>query len=129
MHTLKQHLEMPKLQATYRFQLMSCVQKPGETLTEYVTELQDLGANCNFGDHLRDRLVSGANLPTAVRTHSLRHPEMTFEEMGQYAQNAELLDEQTRMYAQNLKLQQVAIAAVQSVPPGRSANGFNNTQQ
>jgi len=92
MHTLRQHFEKPELQATYRFQLMSRVQKPGETLEDYVSELQDLGAKCNFGDHLderlRDRFVSGANLPTPVRTHLLSHPEMTFEEMGNYAQNA-----------------------------------------
>jgi len=114
--TLAQVYERPELQSTYRYQFMNRFQGLSESLSDYATELQDLGAKCGFGIHLddriRDRFVSGASVPNAVRQYLIGHPQLTFDEQVQYALQAEQLEAQAKVYARNLQLQQVTVAAV-----------------
>ena len=115
--TLTQHFERPELQSTYRYQFSNRIQNLNESVTDYATELQDLGSKCGFGQHLderlRDRFVSGAVLPQEVRTQLTRNPRWTFDEQLDYVIQSEQLAAQARMYARNLQLQQVTVAAVQ----------------
>ena len=55
----------PPSEIVQRFKFNMCVRKPGESVANYIAELQALSQNCNFKDTLelmlRDRIVFGIN--------------------------------------------------------------------
>jgi len=62
------------------FRFNSCIQKDGESVAEFVSQLRHLSKHCEFGntlDHmLRDRIVYGINDPR-IQCHLLAETELT----------------------------------------------------
>ena len=61
--TLKEHLPLKSVLMAERYKFYSRDQIEGESISEYIIELQNLSFNCDFGIHLtdvlRDRFVCG----------------------------------------------------------------------
>ena len=62
---MTKHFCPPPSEIVQRFKFNTRVRKPGESVANYIAELQALSQNCNFGDTLelmlRDRIMCGIN--------------------------------------------------------------------
>ena len=72
--TLAGHFCPKRSQIYYRSEFYRCSQKPGTSITSYLSDLQAIAKDCGFGDSLndmlRDRLVCGVH-DQAIRKHLL----------------------------------------------------------
>jgi len=64
------HFEPKQVIKLYMRKFDSCVQKSGETVSEYVSNLRDIAKYCNFGDTLEAQLCK--QISSGVRSPSLR---------------------------------------------------------
>uniref|UniRef100_A0AAV2LWK9 Retrotransposon gag domain-containing protein n=1 Tax=Knipowitschia caucasica TaxID=637954 RepID=A0AAV2LWK9_KNICA len=89
---LRDYYEPKPLVIAERFRYRKCVQKSGQTATEYAAELRQLAAKCDFGDRLdealRDGFVSGVS-SEACQCKLLSEDRLTFARAVELAVNME----------------------------------------
>uniref|UniRef100_A0AAV2JZJ6 Retrotransposon gag domain-containing protein n=1 Tax=Knipowitschia caucasica TaxID=637954 RepID=A0AAV2JZJ6_KNICA len=89
---LRDYYEPKPLVIAERFRYRKCVQKSGQTATEYAAELRQLAAKCDFGDRLdealRDGFVSGVS-SEACQRKLLSEDRLTFARAVELAVNME----------------------------------------
>uniref|UniRef100_A0AAV2KXD0 ribonuclease H n=1 Tax=Knipowitschia caucasica TaxID=637954 RepID=A0AAV2KXD0_KNICA len=86
---LRDYYEPKPLVIAERFRYRKCVQKSGQTATEYAAELRQLAAKCDFGDRLDDDgFVSGVS-SEACQRKLLSEDRLTFARAVELAVNME----------------------------------------
>lgn len=91
---------IPKRNVTYeRHRFFTCVQKQGETIDQYVTELRNRSKTCEFGELtdslIKDRIVCG--IPdSALRERLLREQELNLEKALVLCRAAETVKSQVK---------------------------------
>lgn len=125
--TLKNHYAPAVSVIGERFRFNKCMQKPNQSISNYIVEIKKLAASCNFGEYLndalRDRLVCGIN-SEAVQKKLLSDSELTFERACTIALSSELADNQVRILG-NESINYVQ-SRVQKSKPKNGADGGNN---
>ncbi|KAJ8017554.1 hypothetical protein HOLleu_44951 [Holothuria leucospilota] len=90
----------PKKNITYeRHKFFTCIQKPGESIDHYLTELRTKSKSCDFGDLadslIRDRIICG--IPNnALRERLLREEDLTLSKAVQMCRAAETTRSQVK---------------------------------
>ncbi|KAM9727084.1 uncharacterized protein ACNS7B_017795 isoform 3-T5 [Menidia menidia] len=96
---LKEHYEPKPILVAERFRFNRCNQKTSQTVAQYVAELKQQAANCDFGasldSALRDRFVSGIK-NEACQRRLLSEDRLTFAKAFEIALNMETADRDTR---------------------------------
>lgn len=96
---LKAHFEPKPLIIAERFRFQRCVQKPHETVSQYVAELKQCASKCDFGasldESLRDRFVSGIR-SEACQRRLLSEDTLTFARALEVAHSMETADRDTQ---------------------------------
>lgn len=91
---VKDHVNPKPTSVVQRFRFNSSGQQPGESVSQFVTELRRLSADCEFGDSLpnmlRDRLVCGVK-DDRVQRRLLQETDLTFDKALTLARAMELL--------------------------------------
>ena len=91
--TMTKHFCSPPSEIVQRFKFNTRVRKPGESVANYIAELQALSQNCNFGDTLklmlRDRIVCGIN-DVQTQKRLLVEKDLTFSKAKEIALGLEL---------------------------------------
>lgn len=99
-NVLKLHFKSATSIIAERYKFNKRVQKPEESVTEFIIILKEMAALCDFGeflnDALRDRLVCGLLNESSVRL-LLLEPNLTFDRACQMALNKEMSDNQSRV--------------------------------
>ncbi|XP_054265657.1 uncharacterized protein K02A2.6-like [Macrosteles quadrilineatus] len=94
---LVKHFSPKKLVVAERYMFYSRVQKPTETISEFVVAIKHLSSTCKFStflkDALRDKLISGIN--NEVIRQKLLSEDLDFEEAQTLALRLEQAEKQT----------------------------------
>ena len=89
---LTQHFELAPSEIMRRYHFNSCIQRRGESVATYISELRGLEQFCNHGDSLetmlRDRLVCGIN-DESIQRRLLAESTLTFKKAFELAQGME----------------------------------------
>ncbi|XP_054259367.1 uncharacterized protein K02A2.6-like [Macrosteles quadrilineatus] len=99
---LKLHYAPKKLVVTERYVFYSRVQKPGESIAEFVVSIKHLASSCKFGtflkDALRDKVISGISNETIRQ--KLLSEELDFDEAYASALRLEQAESQSSLFVQ-----------------------------
>ena len=113
----------------YRFKFNNRFCQQGETIQQYVAELRNLSAHCDFGDQLekmlRDPLVCGLN-DERIQRRLLAENQLEFKKAMELATAMEIADRNTRdLIAGNLseKPEESQVHRVTQDPPKQSPRG------
>ncbi len=111
---LQAHFEPKPLIIAERFRFQRCVQKPHETVSQYVADLKQCASKCDFGasldESLRDRFVSGIQ-SEACQRRLLLEEALTFARAFEVALSMETADRDT----QQLRKIEDSVATVHKV--------------
>ncbi len=111
---LQAHFEPKPLIIAERFRFQRCVQKPHETVSQYVADLKQCASKCDFGasldESLRDRFVSGIQ-SEACQRRLLSEEALTFARAFEVALSMETADRDT----QQLRKIEDSVATVHKV--------------
>ncbi|XP_054281209.1 uncharacterized protein K02A2.6-like [Macrosteles quadrilineatus] len=101
---LKLHYAPKKLVVAERYVFYSRVQKPGESIAEFVVSIKHLASSCKFGtgtflkDALRDKVISGISNETIRQ--KLLSEELDFDEAYASALRLEQAESQSSLFVQ-----------------------------
>lgn len=112
---LKSYYAPAGLEVAERYKFHLRHQRVGETVREFLVDLRQLAARCNFGsfldEALRDQLVVGLRDPAATK-RLLTEKSLTFESAVKLVQDFELVQEQTRVLNNDNKSTSDSVFAV-----------------
>ena len=96
---VKKHQDPAPSEILQRYHFFTRVQKPDESINDYVAQLRKLAHHCNFGDTLeimlRDRLVCGCR-DRRLQYKLLSDPQLTFKKALTTAQSDEIAERGTK---------------------------------
>ena len=99
MSLVRDHHTPPPSVIVQRFTFHSRLQKEGESIAEYVSELRKLSEHCKFegmlDDMLRDRLVCGVR-DMRIQRRLLAEPDLKFKKAFELAQAVEIADQNAK---------------------------------
>ncbi|KAJ8049448.1 hypothetical protein HOLleu_02204 [Holothuria leucospilota] len=114
----------PKKNITYeRHKFFTCIQKPGESIDQYLTILRTKSKSCDFGD-LDDSLIRGriiCGIPNnALRERLLREEDLTLSKAVQMCRAAETTRSQVKELQSDDVVSVHAVHAAQQQKHGRT---------
>lgn len=98
--TLTKHYSPTKLVIAERYVFYKCLQKPEQSLREFIIEIRNLAQSCEFGEFLsqalRDKFVCGVR-SEHIQRRLLTEAELTFEKAISIAKGMESADKQSKL--------------------------------
>ena len=93
----------PKQNETYEMYIFCCrLQKQGESVEQWITDLKNKSQTCNFGtladSMIRDQIVVGTNDPK-LKERLLRESNLTLDTAVQICQSVETTQQQLQLFA------------------------------
>lgn len=127
---LKKHFDPAKLEIAETFNFNNCVQKPNQSVADYVVELKELARTCNFGGFLgralRDRLVCGLR-SESIQKRLLSESNLTIDKAVSIATNCELAESQVKAFQPDCGLNKVQNHKKSSASSKSSVNKPSNS--
>ena len=99
---LKDHFKPQCVEIAERFKFFKCVQRPGQSIADYVAELRNKAKDCNFGTYLdtalRDQLVCGLQ-DGKCQQELLSKKDVTLSSAVQLARAAETVQREASCFS------------------------------
>ena len=120
---VQDHHQPPPSKIVQRFKFHTRVQKPEETVGQFIAELRKLSEHCVFGDTLddmlRDRLVCGCK-DSRLQCKLLAEPDLTFEKAFKQATAMEAAERDSKgLQDKPRETMSSAVHAMSNQPMGR----------